>query len=256
MPDLPRFLAGIPNEYKPLAAIIIGAIMMVFLVLVHGAGIHAILVLHKRRTMHLRLVRPRVIRAILLFGSVVFLLLSLHVVGFATWAYSLLFMGMVPRAYNALYFAANAYTTLGFGNVDLGSEWRNIAPIIGISGLFTFAWTTSALATVVTAHAELLEQLEVERAKEIHMRLDLAKNALDILGSERSAEQAERAKTRALTAGASFFQRLRIWRDERKRLMYLRHATVVKLAELRRKECGEEEKLRAQLTNEKPGDTQ
>ena len=76
-----------------------------------------------------------------------------------------------------------AYTTLGYGIVDLDPQWRNISPIIGISGLFTFAWTTSALVGVVTGHNRLLEQLEIEREKQLELRaaarrVDVAYQAL------------------------------------------------------------------------------
>jgi len=87
------------------------------------------------------------------------------------WAGALRFLGVVPRVHNAVYFCANAYTTLGYGNVDLGEHWRNISPIIGMSGLFTFAWTTSSLVDVVRAHTGLLEQLESEREKEREIRM-------------------------------------------------------------------------------------
>jgi len=34
-----------------------------------------------------------------------------------------------------------------------------------ISGLFTFAWTTSSLVTIMAAHISLLDQLEDERER-------------------------------------------------------------------------------------------
>jgi hypothetical protein len=34
-----------------------------------------------------------------------------------------------------------------------------------ISGLFTFAWTTSSLVTIMATHASLLDHLEEERER-------------------------------------------------------------------------------------------
>ena len=65
------------------------------------------------------------------------------------WAFGLMWLGLILRPNDAIYFCANAYTTLGYGTVDLDPQWRNISPIIAISGLFTFAWTTSSLVSVV-----------------------------------------------------------------------------------------------------------
>src|SRR5271154_1572285 len=204
MPDLPALLAKIPDEFKPMAALGIGAFLLVFLVLLHGAGLHSILVLHKRRIRRLRVGRPRLFRAVLLFGWAVFFMLALHIIGFAVWASSLLFLGLMKHTYDAIYFSANAYVTLGMGGVDLEPHWRNISPIIGISGLFTFAWTTSALVDVVAAHGKLIEQLEDEREREMLMRSTLRKNAEEALRDERSVERSEKDKARAQTAGASF----------------------------------------------------
>jgi Ion channel len=243
MTDLSALLAKIPDEYKPVAALGIGACMLVFIVLLHGAGLHAILVFRSRRERRLHVGRPRLVAALLLFGCSVFLMLALHIVEFLVWAYALICMGLIAHLYDAIYFCANAYTTLGYGNVDLGPHWRNVAPIMGISGLFTFAWTTSALVTVVSAHRKLIEQLEEERVQEMHMRFALRKEEWEALKSERESERLETEKARTQAAGASFFQRLGIRRAEWKREKELRRAKVAEIKELRRKEREEEIKL-------------
>ena len=166
MPDLSSLLAKIPDDLKPLAALGVGAVMLVFLVMFHGAGLHLILVSRKRRERRLRLERPRFVAAFLLFGWSVFLLLTLHIAEFMIWAYSLTYLGLIARGYDAIYFCANAYTTLGYGSVDLEAHWRLISPIIGISGLFTFAWTTSALIDLVSSQKRLIDQLEDERERD------------------------------------------------------------------------------------------
>lgn len=165
MPDLSSLLAKIPDDLKPLAALGVGAVMLVFLVMFHGAGLHFILVLRRRRERRLRLERPHLVAAFLLFGWSVFLMLALHIVEFMMWAYTLTYLGLIARGYDAIYFCANAYTTLGYGNVDLEANWRLISPIIGISGLFTFAWTTSALIDLVSSQKRLIDRLEDERER-------------------------------------------------------------------------------------------
>jgi Ion channel len=241
--SIQSLLSRIPDEFKPMAALVIGALILVGLVLFHGTGLHHILVQHKRGERRLRLGRPHVVAASVLFGWSVFLMLSLHIVEIMGWAFVLAHMGLVVRAYDAIYFCANAYTTLGYGTVDLGPHWRNISPIIGISGLFTFAWTTSALVNVVATHTELIEQLEDEREQEMHLRFTLRKDEWDALKKERDAERSEREKTRTQVAGASFFQRRRIWKEEKKREAELHTAKAAEIEELRRKERKDEGKL-------------
>jgi hypothetical protein len=243
MIDIPGLLAKIPDHLKPMAAIGIGALMLVFIVFIHGAGLHFMLVRRQRWERRLRRERPYIFLVLLLFGWSVFLMLALHIAEFAIWAYALLYMGLITHAYDALYFCANAYTTLGYGNVDLGVAWRNLSPIVGISGLFTMAWTTSALVGVVSSHRQLLEQIEDERDTEIHMRLALGKEEWETLKKEREEERSEREKARTQAYGASIAQQRKIWEDERNKGEELRKAMRAEIEELRRKERQDEGKL-------------
>jgi hypothetical protein len=170
-------------------------------------------------------------------------MLLLHIMEITIWAFVLTHTGLIVRAYDALYFCANAYTTLGFGNVDLSTHWRIISPIIGISGLFTFAWTTSALVEVVAGHSQLIEQLEDEREQEKQLRSTLRKDEWDALKNERDAERAEKEKGRTQVVGTSFFQRRRIWKEERKRVAELRREKAAEIKGFRQKERQDENKL-------------
>jgi hypothetical protein len=206
------------------------------------------LVRRQRWERRLRRGRPYIFAVLLLFGWSVFLMLGLHIAEFAIWAYALLYMGLITHAYDALYFCANAYTTLGYGSVDLGMQWRNLSPIVGISGLFTMAWTTSALVGVVSSHRQLLEQIEEEREAELKMRLALGKEQWDALKKERDEERSERDKAATEAYGASFVQQRKIWEQERKEKEELRSATRTEIEELRRKECQDEGKLESGTT--------
>jgi hypothetical protein len=233
---IPTLLAKIPDEYKPLAALGIGAFVLVFLALFHGVGLHWILVEQRHGERRLRFGRPRVIAASFLFGWSVFLMLDLHIVEILIWAFVLTHMGLIVHAYDAIYFCANGYTTLGMGKMDVEEHWRLLSPIIGISGLFTFAWTTSALVDVVASNRRLLEQVEAEREQEMHMRFALRKKEWDALKTERDAERAYKEKTETADAGSSIIQRLRIWREERKRIAELRSENRAQMEDLRRQE--------------------
>ena len=243
MLDIPTLLAKIPDEYKPLAAVGIGSLMLVILALFHGAGLHMVSVQQKRRQRRLRSGRPRLAAGALLVGWSIFLMLALHVVEVTMWAFVIIHAGFVKHAYDAIYYCANAYTTLGMGSLDIDKNWRNISPIIAISGLFTFAWTTSALVDVMASNSRLLEQLEDEREREMEMRFALRKEERGLLKTERSEALSEREKTKTQLSGLSFFQRLKIWREERNKEDEFRSTARAQIKGLRQKERQDEEKL-------------
>jgi hypothetical protein len=241
--DLPTLLDKIPDEYKPLAALVIGSLMLVALAMFHGVGLHLIFVQQKSKERRLRTGRPNVFAGVFLFGFSVFLMLALHVVEILIWAGALTFAGFIKHTYDAIYFCANAYTTLGMGSLDVGDQWRNISPIIGISGLFTFAWTTSALVDVVSSNGRLIEQLEVEREQEMHMRVALRKEEWEAVKRGRDAEVAAREKIKAQGSDVPLLQRYKVWEDERKSDEDIRRVVRAEIDELRRKERVDEEKL-------------
>jgi len=240
---LPALLGRIPDDYKPLASLAIGAFILVCLVMFHGGGMHSIFVQYQRGEKRLRQGRPHKAAASALFGWSIFLMLAMHVAEISVWAFSLTELGLIQRPRDALYFCANAYTTLGFGNIDLDKSWRNLSPIIGISGLFTFAWTTSALVDIVARRNRLVEQLDLEREEEKHLRTQLRKDEGAALIREQDAEHAAKAKAHADAAGAAFLEHYRIWREEEKKLTELRKAGATEIREFRAKERSEEDNL-------------
>lgn len=163
MGDSGSLLQKIPDDYKPLAAVVIGSIIPVAIVLFHGTGLHNIMVGQDRWRARLFAHQPHLTGAALIFGWGVFLMLFLQMVEILIWSLFLNRLGLIKSVHDTIYFCANAYTTLGMGKMELDRPWRLISPIIGISGLFTFAWTTSALVDMVTAHRQVVEQVRAKR---------------------------------------------------------------------------------------------
>lgn len=243
MSDLSSLLREIPDEFKPLAALGIGAFILVGLVLFHGAGLHRILVWRKRVERRLRSGRPHLLAAAFFFASAVFLMLTLHIAEILIWSSLLTHLGLIERVRDSIYFCANAYTTVGYGQIALEDQWRNISPIIAFSGLFTFAWTTSSLVDLVRSHSQIIEQLEEERIKERELRMSMRKDAFGVLTREEDAERQERERARKEAGGSSFFERRGIWKEEKQRVKALRNTKETEIEALRRKERADEEKL-------------
>ena len=144
--DLPFFehLSAV----MPAADLLLGGAVMIGIVLVHAAGVRAVTTHVLRRTQSI-MQHPSRWQADLLMSSIVFMLLSLHVVEMFLWAAALVYSGLVPDWRAAGFFAGNTYTTVGYGNFILPDGWRMLAPIIAMSGLFTFGWSGSVLVDFV-----------------------------------------------------------------------------------------------------------
>jgi hypothetical protein len=52
----------------------------------------------------------------------------------------------------ALIFAGSCYTTVGFAADTLPDGWKSLAFFIAFSGLFSLAWTTSAMIGMTNAY--------------------------------------------------------------------------------------------------------
>jgi hypothetical protein len=150
---VPADVAQIPllqhlSAIMPAADLLFGGAMLVVIMLVHATGVRFITnyVVDRWRMIMLR---PTAWRADLLMGSAVFVLLALHLLETVLWAAALVYSGLVPDWRSAGFFAGNTYTTVGYGAFVLPAGWRMLAPIIAISGLFTFGWSGSVLVDLV-----------------------------------------------------------------------------------------------------------
>jgi hypothetical protein len=136
------------TEVMPFADLVFGGGMLIVIVLLHAAGVRAVTGHVARRSVAI-MRRPTVWRVDLLMGSAVFLLLALHLAEMFVWSSALVYGGLVPDWRKAGFFAGNTYTTVGYGAFVLPPGWEMLAPIIAISGLFTFGWSGSVLVDIV-----------------------------------------------------------------------------------------------------------
>jgi hypothetical protein len=136
------------SEVMPVADLLLGGAMLILIMLVHTAGVRATTnhVAHRSSAL---MARPSRWRADLLMSGMVFALLGLHLLEIFAWAASLVYSGLVPDWRVAGFFAGNTYTTIGYGNFILPDGWKMLAPIMAISGLFTFGWSGSVLVDLI-----------------------------------------------------------------------------------------------------------
>jgi hypothetical protein len=136
---------------------------------VHAAGVRSVTSHVATRSAAIML-RPTLWRADLLMGSIVFLLLALHVTEMMIWAAALVYSNLVADWRTAGFFAGNTYTTVGYGDFVLPNGWRMLAPIIAMSGLFTFGWSGSVLVDFVQRINKLRDAAGAARARHMDTR--------------------------------------------------------------------------------------
>lgn len=154
----PAWLDDVP--YKVLA---LGSVMLIIITLIHGAGLDWIVGGFDRRSQKLKARKRSPHLASLLFSFAILLMLFLHIMELAIWGLVLNLGGLVPNLRDSVYFSANTYTTIGYGKMILPENWRELSPIIAISGLFTFAWTTGQMFELFGHRRSLTEKLAALR---------------------------------------------------------------------------------------------
>lgn len=142
------------TEVMPVPDFVFGGGMLLLIVLLHAAGMRMLTDRFEKRVQTFGIAHSTW-RPDLLMGWVVLLMLLLHLVEIWVWAAALVYSGLVSNWRAAGFFAANTYTTVGYGNFLLPEGWHMLAPIIAMSGLFTFGWTGSVLVEVVRRCQEI-----------------------------------------------------------------------------------------------------
>jgi hypothetical protein len=158
------------TQALPVPDIVFGGSMLVLIIMFHAFWIRFITSTLLKR-MPIARTRTSMWRADLVFAMTVLALLALHLSEVMLWSVALVVGGIVDGWAEAAYFAANCYTALG-EPFSLPHAWRMLAPIVSISGIFTFAWTASVLVDFVSRlnklRAEVLahhQQLSVDRQR-------------------------------------------------------------------------------------------
>lgn len=149
----PSLVENALTQALPLPDIMFGGAVLVFVIMFHAFWIRIITSSYLKHASALHQ-RPSLWRADLLFTVTVMMLLALHLAEVVVWSAALIFGDIVADWSTAAYFAANCYTALG-EPFSLPRAWRIVPPIIGISGIFAFAWTASVLVNFVSRYNDL-----------------------------------------------------------------------------------------------------
>ncbi len=86
-------------------------------------------------------------RTLVMIGFILWFFLAICI---ECWVWALLFylMGAVPDLETAVYFSTVTYTTLGYGDVVLGGDWRLLSAFAAANGVIVFGWTAAKVFMV------------------------------------------------------------------------------------------------------------
>ena len=147
-----------PDTIIPLKDFLFGGGVLIVVFLFHAVGSQLIMNHFLRLSAEVR--RMHFGAAYVLLISAVSGFLLLHLLEISMWTTAIVSGGLLASWREAAFFAANAYTTVGYGTDLMPEGWKMLGPIIAISGLFTFGWTGSLLVTVMTTYNQLLQSVK------------------------------------------------------------------------------------------------
>jgi small-conductance mechanosensitive channel len=79
---------------------------------------------------------------------VLFLLIPI-ILDVTLWATFYYVSGALPSFQEALYFSTVTFTTVGYGDIVLNREWRQLATFEAINGWIIFGWATALIMAVI-----------------------------------------------------------------------------------------------------------
>lgn len=142
--------------------LILSGVMVILTFAVHFGGLVMVARLLRSRGHH-----PANLSTVIGQGasilSIVLILFLLHSV--EVWLYACLYLmiGALPDIEAALYFSTSTFTTVGFGDLILGPQWRMLAAAESMNGFLLIGWSTAFLVGVtgrVRAFEANVERLE------------------------------------------------------------------------------------------------
>jgi hypothetical protein len=142
------------EQWLPVWEILLGSVALILSLLIHGFGMAYVQKTHRdfRQSPRLRAYHQ------LTFSVLIVMLASTHFFEVLLWAGALTALGAVAVFRDSFYFTAVTYTTLGYAENTLSHQWRILAPMMAMSGVFAFGWTTSVLFAIVSDQAREMRE--------------------------------------------------------------------------------------------------
>ncbi len=80
---------------------------------------------------------------LLWLDAIVIMMILASIIEAMIWAGCYVWLGAIEQFEEAVYFSIVTYTTLGYGDITLSTDWRFLASLEAASGIIFFGWTTA-----------------------------------------------------------------------------------------------------------------
>jgi len=139
-----------------LPQLLLGSLLVVATSAVHSAV--TVLVLRLLRALHVEhsLMQTHLGRSSLVAATVLLLFVT-ALIEVTLWAATYLRVGAIESFEAALYFSMVTFTTLGYGDITLGEDWRLLASFQAAIGIIMFGWTTAIIVALIQRMVQLKE---------------------------------------------------------------------------------------------------
>jgi voltage-gated potassium channel Kch len=125
----------------------IAALLMVLTTAIHATGMLLVvrMVISKSEQVIRRTTRMHLYSV----AGVVLLMFVISVIEVLVWSVTYLWLGAIEGFEKATYFSMVTFTTLGYGEIVLGEQWRLLASFEAANGIIMFGWTTAIVLAAV-----------------------------------------------------------------------------------------------------------
>jgi voltage-gated potassium channel Kch len=130
-----------------LTKLLIGWSLAALCVVVHAIGMTAV---SRRLKQTGARVGARFWLSVWLLVRVAVWIILLHLVEIALWAFFYAWDHGMPDLTSAFYFSAVTYTTTGYGDLVLPTEWRLVGGIEALTGILMCGWSAAFFVSVIT----------------------------------------------------------------------------------------------------------
>ena len=123
----------------------VASVMVVLCLAIHGIGLFSLsrAVRTEAAIERLRRIDPLSPRGAVFTLAIAIAMLALH--GIEIWAFAFVYLGVhaVNGLESALYFSTISYSTVGYNDLHILSEWRLLGAFESIMGMFLLGWSTA-----------------------------------------------------------------------------------------------------------------